>query len=125
MGARPGSPLVQWMVRKEPERVMKGSPGGPGAPAAERNQVLLGNIPNEDEKVTTHPAPTFSRASGDVGLHLRPVDEGLGPDAEVVGDAVRQVSELQPEGATPLHVHRHRLTDAWGGGGVETVGTGH
>lgn len=68
---------------------------------------------------------TFSRSSGDVGLHLRPVDKRLGPDTEVIGDAVGQVSELQPEGAAPLHVHRHCLTDAWGGGGVETVGTGH
>lgn len=70
-------------------------------------------------------ALTFSWTSGDVGLHLGPVDEGPGPDAEVVGDAVSQVPELQPEGAAPLHVHCHGLTDAWGGGGVKTVGTGH
>lgn len=68
---------------------------------------------------------TFSRPGGDIGLHLGPVDEGLGPNAEVVGDAIGQVSELQPEGGAALHVHRHRLTDAWGGGGVDTVGTGH
>ena len=41
-------------------------------------------------------ACTFPGAGGDVGLHLRPVDESLGSDAEVVGDAVGQVSELQP-----------------------------
>lgn len=68
---------------------------------------------------------TFSWTGGDVGLHLGPVDEGLGPNAEVVSDTVRQVFELQPERAAPLHIHHHCLTDAWGGGGVETVGTGH
>ena len=33
IGELPGSPLDQWMVRAEPYREMKGSPGGPGAPA--------------------------------------------------------------------------------------------
>lgn len=70
-------------------------------------------------------ANTFAWASGDVGFHLRPIDEGLGPDAEVVGNAISQVSEFQPQGAAPLHVHSHCLTDAWGGGGVKTFGTGH
>lgn len=70
-------------------------------------------------------AATFSWAGGDIGLHLGPVDEGLGPDAEVIRGTVGQVSELQPEGPAPLHVHRDCLTDAWGGGGVKTVGTGH
>lgn len=70
-------------------------------------------------------AATFSRPRGDVGLHLGPVHEGFGPDAEVVGDAIGQISELQPEGAAPLHVHRHRLTDSRGGGGVRTFWTGH
>lgn len=51
MGALPGSPLVQWMVRKEPERVIKGSPGGPGAPGgrrkvAERAQLSIVGVPN-------------------------------------------------------------------------------
>lgn len=68
---------------------------------------------------------TFSWAGGDVGLHLRPEDKRLGPDSEVVSHTFCQVSELQPKRATPLHVHRHGLTDPWGGGGVKTVGTGH
>ena len=68
---------------------------------------------------------TFSGAGGDVGLQLGAVHEGLGPDAEGVGDPVRQVLELEPQGPAALHVHRHGLTDPWGGGGVETVGTGH
>lgn len=70
-------------------------------------------------------ATTFPWSRGDICFHLRPVDEGLGPDAEVVRDAICQVSDLQPQRAGPLHIHRHCLTDAWGGGGVETVGTGH
>lgn len=76
---------------------------------------------SKTKSVTT----TFAWPSGDVGLHLWPIDKRLGPDAEVVCDAVSQVSEFQPEGASALHVHRNCLTDAWGGGGVKTVGTGH
>lgn len=68
---------------------------------------------------------TFSRSCGDVGLHLRTVGEGFGTNAEVVRDAICQVFDFQPQGGVPLHVHRHDLTDAWGGGGVKTVDTGH
>ena len=69
---------------------------------------------------TAAPTPTqgsltFSRARGDVGFNLRPVGEGLGSDAEPVGHPLRQVLHLQPQGAAALHVHRHDLTDPWGG----------
>ena len=57
--------------------------------------------------------PTFSRPSGDVGLHLGPVSERFGPDAEVVGDAVGQILDFHPQGSAALHIHCHYLTDTW------------
>lgn len=58
-------------------------------------------------------SPTFSRPRGDVGLHLGPVRERFGPDAEVVGDAVSQVLDLHPQGGAALHIYSHYLTDTW------------
>lgn len=56
---------------------------------------------------------TFSRTGCDVGLHLGTIGERLGPDTEVVGDAVCQVFDLHPQGGAALHIYRHNLTDTW------------
>lgn len=61
----------------------------------------------------TRLGPTFSRPSGDVGLHLRPVSQCFGPDAEVIGDAISQVFDLHPQRSTALHIYCHYLTDTW------------
>lgn len=40
MGPFPGSPLDQWIVMAEPYLEMKGSPGGPGAPAFKKTTTV-------------------------------------------------------------------------------------
>lgn len=117
IGARPWSPLVQCKVSAVPYREIKGSPGGPGAPSqAKKKKYQLaknaycdfwGCLNDCDQ------SPTFSRPRGDVGLHLGPVRERFGPDAEVVGDAVGQVLDLHPQGCAALHIYSHYLTDTW------------
>ena len=57
--------------------------------------------------------PTFSRPSGNIGLHLGAISERFGPDAEVIGDTVSQVFDLHPQGSAALHIYYHYLTDTW------------
>lgn len=58
-------------------------------------------------------SPTFSRPSGNVGLHLGAISERFGPDAEVIGDTFSQVFDLHPQGSASLHIYCHNLTDTW------------
>lgn len=56
---------------------------------------------------------TFSWSCGDVGLHLWPVGQGFGTDAEVVGHPVGQVFDFHPQGGAAFHIHCNNLTDTW------------
>lgn len=56
---------------------------------------------------------TFSWPCGDVGLHLWPVGQGFGTDAEVVGHAISQVFNFHPQGGVAFHIHCNNFTDTW------------
>lgn len=92
---------------------MNGSPGGPGAPCGGQKGQIVATQRRVGTCLRQIRRLTFSRTGCDVGLHLGTVGERLGPDTEVVGDAVCQVFDLHPQGGAALHIYRHNLTDTW------------
>lgn len=122
MGALPGSPLVQWSVKAVPYREINGSPGGPGAPTYNNNNNINGrrNIRLGKPLVKCNLIQnkssdnwTFSWPCGDVGLHLWPIGQSFGTDAEVVCHPISQVFNFHPQGRVAFYIHCNNFTDTW------------